>query len=275
MSQSQAKINELAERFSRNLNQPVKKGEISPQATTRMDQFLKSLSRHVKSGPQGRIDIDAQAAASANSVARNFLNPQLGAEFEISSINGLNADQGMMEKYDQEARNIYQEIYGMQPRDPKPKPGDPPQPTNPQPADPQVQEAKNFITERWEEIKQTAACIRDGEWKTHWWGWECGISFECANRLGNQLTLFGGSGATIIGEAIWHAIVEFIKTGLWVAVQISLEGINGVFLVIGLYAFLLGGLIKLINGPAGVWIQGNWPWPIPGLDIPLVWAIPG
>ena len=88
-----------------------------------------------------------------------------------------------------------------------------------------------------------------------------------------MLTKFGWDGAQIVGSVFADAVMVFIKTNVWGGVTLSLSGISGVLVLVQLYAFLLGHLMLYVNSPNGVWIQGNWPFPIPGVNFPYIWAI--
>jgi len=108
---------------------------------------------------------------------------------------------------------------------------------------------------------EAAMCLIQGIWRIHWWGWEVCLGRNCADIIANQLIGWNGGGI----------LLDAGKTLLNQGWQAALKSVvASALIVMFIYAFGLGWLIKWRNGPNGVCIQGNWPTPWVGA---YVWAV--
>jgi hypothetical protein len=130
------------------------------------------------------------------------------------------------------------------------------------------------IVDLVQQARQVGGCLLNGQWDGlggHWWGWvfgwEVAMGEECGNQMANLLNIAGGA------EAL-ERVVQVITTARTISDALKVLGsLNTPGAALAAYAGALAWLIRQLNGPRGIVIQGNWP--VIGGPGAFVWAIPG
>ena len=144
-------------------------------------------------------------------------------------------------------------------------------PTSPVPG---VEPIGQIVTNLVQQARQVGNCLLHGRWAglggAFWgwvFGWEVAMGQECGEQMATLLNIAGGA------EAL-EKVVQVITTAQTISDALKVLGsLNTPGAALAAYAGGLAWLIRQLNGPRGIIIQGNWP--VIGGPGAFVWAIPG